>query len=40
MGGGVNNGVNLAMGMSGSAVAEEMACRQITTQCFAQERIK
>ncbi len=35
-----NNGVNLAMGTSGPAVAEEIACCQITTQSFAQERIK
>jgi hypothetical protein len=40
MGGSPNDGVNVAAGMSGHAVAVEMACRRITTQSFAQKRIK
>jgi hypothetical protein len=40
MGGNTNDGVNLAGGTSEPAVAVEMACRQNTTQDFAQRRIK
>jgi hypothetical protein len=41
MGGGdPNDSVNVAAGMSGPAVAMEMAYRQITTQSFVPKKIK
>jgi hypothetical protein len=40
MGGGPNDGVNVAMGTSGPAVAVEKAYRLITTLSFAREKLK
>jgi hypothetical protein len=40
MGGGPNDGIHVAAGTSGPAVAVEMACRRFTTQSFARKKIK